>query len=167
MDTLLSVYFGRAGVPKTKSLILLKDAGTSILVMRAIWQYMAVGYYWGSLVYTDLCRGQNMAQTYGELFMKVTSEKFQKWLNDLHEKCLDKDKVKHFMCLCQLCSVLFVTWTMVGTFLGKKPRSWNVLRMRTKLTCSCTRQALQEAKPVSIPIKSWLLERLRKTDFHA
>lgn len=55
------------------------SAGWSWYICRkTVWQGLEVGYYYGSQVYTDLCRRHRTMLTCGERFMKATRQMFQK-----------------------------------------------------------------------------------------
>lgn len=60
---------------------------------------MIVGYYYGSLVYADLCRGHESMLKNGKQIIQVTRETLQIWAGHLYESFVDMDSVKHNVCI--------------------------------------------------------------------
>lgn len=96
---LLSTYFEKAGATFKKSLIRYLHAVLGIFVRRPFEQGMVVGYYYGTLIYIDLCRRLNTMLTYGKQSMQAPRGKFQIWANHILEKVLDRDIVEHEVCI--------------------------------------------------------------------
>lgn len=95
VDTLQSVECGRAPVALEKSLIRHWLAGLGVFAARPFRHCIVVGYCFGSFVYLDLCRRQNITLTYAEWSMVGTEEKFQIKANHLHERVVHWDNVGH------------------------------------------------------------------------
>lgn len=95
VDSFLSLDRRRAGVTKNKSLIRDWPAGFGTFAVRPFVQVLEIGYFYGSLEFTELHRRHKIKLTSDERLIKITRETIQKWVSHLHEKVENRDTVEH------------------------------------------------------------------------
>lgn len=93
VDRLQTLDSSVQGLTKEKSKIPHLDAAIALFASRKIGKCEMDGYYYCSLVYTDLTNERHNTKTYGKA-MKVTAKTFWKWENELLQKIMDKDGVE-------------------------------------------------------------------------
>lgn len=80
-DTFLSVPSGRAGVKMKQSLSRHQQDSLGILPARLFGKGIVIGYYYGSLVYSDLFPPHNTSLACSEQLMEITRETIRiEWL---------------------------------------------------------------------------------------
>lgn len=88
---------------------------------------MIANYYYGFLVYSDLCCHRSFPLAFNEQLIKAfTKVTFQMWANHLFEKILDGDIAEQDVCAETALSVSCTTPTMMGIFLWTSSRNWSV-----------------------------------------
>ena len=92
---LLATELSALGVAVQKSTIKHKNAGNGLFALRTFGPSTVIGYYYGSLVYSNLAGSPQRYRTYGEGLMRVMVENFETWSMKMEDKVVGKDVVAH------------------------------------------------------------------------
>lgn len=95
VETTLALETPAQRITVEKSTISHPDPGLGLFASWTTAKGYVVGYYYGFLDFASLSEARQKKKNYGEGVIQMTAELIQKWNDELVEKIMDNDGIRH------------------------------------------------------------------------